>query len=461
MLNLLKEGRKVVENFASFRKKTVKGNGAIMKFNKLSKILGLSVTSLLASAFVQAELLMVSPEEAGFDSEKLEAIIERADSVYEAGSLPNYVIALAKDGKVFFTASRGNRTIGIDSPVGMDTLFPLASMSKPIASSAIFHLIEQGKLTLDSELSEFYPEFESMLVAENGSLDAQFEDISRPITILDLLTHTSGIEYRTAIGGTTDVADLYEEIGLIDACLSASENMELLAQLPLIAQPGEIWNYSISVDVLGAVVEAIAGIPLGRYVAENLFSPIGISESAWRHSDQTLNEKFATLYNPPFVGQTPIGLSGNEGIEWNLAASERYSACPVGSQQRIFDMGGSGLVGNATDYLIYGMMIANLGEYDGKRILSEDSVNKQLTKQVTAAENIRGIQGRFFGAGFGYSLDPDTGLADSYGWGGSNGTGFFVDPLDGTVGVLMTSCYRCRLSFTAAVEEIVDGARLN
>ena len=87
--------------------------------------------------------------------------MDRADSVYEAGLIPNYVIAIAKDGKVFFTASRGNRTIGTESPVGMDTLFPLASMSKPVASSAIFHLIEQGKLSLDSELSEVYPEFES------------------------------------------------------------------------------------------------------------------------------------------------------------------------------------------------------------------------------------------------------------------------------------------------------------
>ena len=129
----------------------------------------------------------VTPEEVGFDSEKLAAIVARADSVYEAGLLPNYVIALAKDGKVFFTASRGDRTIGTDSPVDMDTLFPLASMSKPIASSAIFHLIEQGELTLDSKLSDFYPEFESMLVAENGSLDAQFEDLTRPITILDFV----------------------------------------------------------------------------------------------------------------------------------------------------------------------------------------------------------------------------------------------------------------------------------
>ena len=436
-----------------------------MKFNKLSKILGLSVTSLLASAFVQAELPMVSPEDVGFDSEKLEAIIERADSVYEAGLIPNYVIALAKDGKMFFTASRGNRTIGSNSPVGMDTLFPLASMSKPIASSAIFHLIEQGELALDSKLSDFYPEFESMLVAENGSLDAQFEDASRPITILDLLTHTSGIEYRTAIGGTTDVAELYEEIGLIDACLSAAENMELLAQLPLIAQPGERWNYSISIDVLGAVIERVSGLPLGDYVAENIFGPLGITESAWKHSDDRLNSHYATLYNPPANGQVALGQIGDNEIDWRLSESERYSACPVGSQVRTFDMGGSGLVGTATDYLIYSMMVANRGEYNGARVLGAESIETQTTQTVpTALANLGGSLGggRPFGAGFGIAIVPGTiDEPDYFSWGGSNNTGFFIDPTDGTVGVQMSSCYRCRQALIPDIEQIVDEARLD
>ena len=279
-----------------------------MKFTKLSKILKLYAGFFLVSGFAQAELPMVSPEDVGFDSERLEAIVERADSVYEAGLIPNYVIALAKDGKMFFSASRGNRTIGTDSPVGMDTLYPLASMSKPIASSAIFHLIEQGKLSLNSELSEFYPEFDSMLVAENGSLDAQFEEASRPITILDLLSHTGGIEYGASISGVGDVAELYDEIGLINACLSAAENMELLAQLPLIAQPGEKWNYSVSIDVLGAVIEKVSGMSLGQYAAANIFEPIGIKDSAWTHSDQRLSSHYATLYNPPVNGQVAIGL---------------------------------------------------------------------------------------------------------------------------------------------------------
>ena len=285
-----------------------------MKFNELSKVSLLNAAFLFASSLVQAELPMVSPEEVGFDSDKLEAIIERADSVYEAGLIPNYVIALAKDGKMFLKHLEGNRTIGTDSPVGLDTLYPLASMSKPIASSAIFHLIEQGKLSLNSELREFYPEFDSMLVAENGSLDAQFEEASRPITILDLLSHTGGIEYGASISGVGDVAELYDEIGLINGCLSAAENMELLAQLPLVAQPGEKWNYSVSTDILGAVIEKVAGMSLGEYAAANILEPIGITDSAWKHSDQRLSSKYATLYNPPLNGQVAIGQSGKREL---------------------------------------------------------------------------------------------------------------------------------------------------
>ena len=106
------------------------------------------------------------------------------------------------------------------------------------------------------------------------------------------------------------------------------------------------------------------------------------------------------------------------------------------------------------------MMIAKLGEYNGTRVLSEDSVTAQLTQQVPAAANINGIEGRFFGAGFGYSVDPDVGIADSYGWGGSNNTGFSVDPLDGTVAVQMSSCYRCRQAMMVDIEQIIADSRL-
>lgn len=420
-----------------------------------------SLSIFLTSSGFSSELTRITPEEAGYDSSKLAKITEQADSVYEAGLIPNYVIALAKDGKIFFSASRGNRILGTDDPVGLNTLYPMASMSKPIASSAIFKLIEQGKLTLESELREFYPDFETMFVAQNGDLNAQFEESERAITILDLITHTAGIEYRSAIGGTTDVADLYEELGLIDACMTAAENMELLSQIPLIAQPGELWNYSVSIDILGAVVEVISGEPLGEFVRKNIFEPIGITDSAWRHSDSRIASHFATLYNPPPLGVPAIGKDGGDSVDWQLSESTRYSACPVGTQVRTFDMGGSGLVGNAVDYLIYASMMAGYGEFLGTRVLKSESVEAQFTKHASAAERVMGNDLRNFGAGFGIQLlDASEEEVDYYSWGGSNNTGFFIDP-DGTVGVQLSSCYRCRQALIPNIEQIVDEARID
>lgn len=431
-------------------------------FNTIKLLICSSCFSIIfISSSFSAELPRITPEEAGYDSAKLAKITEQANSVYEAGLIPNYVIVLAKDGKIFFTASRGNRILGTDDPVGLDTLYPLASMSKPIASSAIFKLIEQRELTLDSELSEFYPEFEAMFVSPNGDLDAQFEESERAITIRDLITHTAGLEYRSTIGGTTDIAGLYEDLRLIDPCMTAAENMELLSQIPLIAHPGEKWNYSVSIDILGAVVEAVSGEPLGEFVRKNIFEPIGITDSAWRHSDSRIESHFATLYTPPSPGFAAIGKDGGDGVDWQLSESTRYSACPVGTQVRTFDMGGSGLVGNAVDYIIYASMIAGYGEFLDTRVLQSESVEAQFTKHVAVAENVMGNELTDFGAGFGIRLlEVGEEDVDYYSWAGSNNTGFFIDP-DGTVGVQLSSCYRCRQALIPNIEQIVDEARVD
>jgi len=428
----------------------------------------LRMTLLLPIFFngkVFAQLPTITPEEAGFDSSKLAEVTNQANTVYEAGLIPNYVIALAKDGKIFFSASRGNRVIGENDPVGMDTLFPLASMSKPVVSSAIFKLIEDGELALETELREIYPQFNDMVVAERGYLDAQFEEADRAITILDLLTHTSGLEYATSVTGRSGVADLYEELGLMNSCLSASENMELLAQLPLISQPGENWVYSVATDVLGAVVEAVSGEPLGNYVERAIFNPLGMENSAWRFSNETLESRYALIYNSPAPGEPILGDVDNSGVNFQLLQTdvgcEILPRSPVGAGGIAFDSGGGGMIGTATDYLRYASMIAGLGRFDDVRILEESSVIAQTTQLVEAAQNINGGPNNF-GAGFGIVLSPDESDAvDYYFWGGAYNTGFFIDPKDGTVGVQMSSCLGCRQALIPNIEQIVDDARID
>jgi len=433
---------------------------------QIQKLLGITLLSpILFNGEVFAQLPTITPEEAGFDSAKLAEVTDQANTVYEAGLIPNYVIALAKDGKGFFSASRGNRILGENDTVDMNTLYPLASMSKPVVSSAIFKLIEDGELTLETELREIYPQFNDMVVAENGYLEAQFEEAERAITILDLLTHTSGLEYATSVTGRSGVADLYEELGLINSCLSASENMDLLSQLPLISQPGENWIYSVATDVLGAVIEAVAGESLGSYVGRTIFDPLGMENSAWRFSNEVLESRYALIYNSPGPGEPSLGAIDGTGINFQLTNTgvgcEILPRSPVGTDGIAFDSGGGGMIGTATDYLRYASMIAGLGRFNDARVLEERSVIAQTTQLVEAAQNInRGPNN--FGAGFGIVLSDDgSDAVDYYFWGGAYNTGFFVDPKDGTVGVQMSSCLGCRQALIPSIEQIVDEARIN
>ena len=415
---------------------------------------------LTTSQTVLAQFEEASPIEVGYDPEILSQINDRANLVYDAGLIPNYVIVIAKEDKLFFTAARGNRTIGTDTPVGLNTLFPLASMSKPVTSSAIALLIERGELSLESRLADFYPQFGSMLVAPNGSLASQFEPAIAPITIEDLLTHRSGLTYRTQIAGTTEVAELYEDIGLIDACLSPDENMGLLSEIPLIAQPGKIWNYSVSVDVLSAVIGIATGQRLGEFVSQNIFAPIGIKDSKWIHSQADLDQNFATLYQPATGGRSALGIVNDESIDWQLVESDRYELCPAGSPSRKFDEGGSGLVGTAIDYLTYAAMIANSGEFNGVRVLAEETVDLQLRERLDISAFQTSETKRGFGIGFGIVYEEDNSTVDYVFWGGSNNTQFFIDPKSKTVGAIMSSCFRCRQSMVGDIKSIVDSALL-
>ena len=145
------------------------------------------------------DFAVVTPEEAGFSSDKLAEIKDRFDSLYEDGRIPNYVIGLYNGNQRFYSAMRGNTKLEGGTPVDLDTIYPLASMTKPVASTAIFRLIQDGYLSLDTKLSKFYPLFKNMFVAPNGSFEENFEEAKREITIKDLLTHTSGFTYQTFV----------------------------------------------------------------------------------------------------------------------------------------------------------------------------------------------------------------------------------------------------------------------
>ena len=435
-----------------------------------ARILLLSLcTALLSisfSAIVSADALpQISAEDAGFDEGKLHEITERLDVLYEDGRIPSYVFALAKEGSLFFSTVRGETVVGGNEPVDLETMYWIASMSKPVVSTAIFQLIEEGLLSLDSELKDFFPIFSDMFVAPNGDFDAQFEEASRPVTVLDLLTHTSGFTYGESVIGFGDVAKLYDELGLINRCITRDENMELLSQIPLVAQPGQTFNYSVSVDILGGILEVVTGKKVSDYVAERIMAPLKMNNSSFVITEE---DKVANVYVPPSPGNRPLGrISGSE-IEWKIAKSTAGSGpCPMGTPNALFDSSGGGLFASGNDYLRFLSMVANYGEFEGTQVLQRKSVEQQLRNLVPglgleafAAQFGEAAAFMSFGGGYGIKQQPDNlDEVDYFFWGGAANTAFWIDPIDGSVGIFFTAFYPGQYNISDDLEQIVDDAR--
>ena len=165
-----------------------------------------SLLCLFCIANVSADLEDITADQAGYSEQKLSAIKGKLDPLVDSGRIPNYLVALAKNGKIFYKAIRGNAALDRPEPVTLDTIYWLASMSKPVVSTAVFQMIEEGKLSLEDPLNSFFPIFDDLLVAPRGSFDSSFEELSRPITIKDLLTHTSGFTYGETVIGLGDLS---------------------------------------------------------------------------------------------------------------------------------------------------------------------------------------------------------------------------------------------------------------
>ena len=432
------------------------------------------LTTLVASA---VEFEQITPEQAGFSEEKLSAIERRFDALYESGRIPNYAIGLYSGKKRFYSKSKGTIEIDGGANVGLDTIYPLASMTKPIVSTAIMRLIQDGKLSLDSKLGDFYPEFRNMFVAPGGSFEATFQEAKREITIKDLLTHTSGFTYHTFVTGQGDVAKQYDD--LLVFWLSSEDTMDghmsTLSQIPLLAHPGETFTYSISVDVLGAVIEKVTGMRMSDYLEEIIFEPLGMKDSAFFVPESNLNN-FAGYYQPlKGLNQSRGQALSNEAkttqgaTEWQIQKGSVFGNL-VATKPPSFDSGGAGLYSTINDYARYCAMILNGGSIDGKEILNPQTLDlhlSDLTPQLTSADFGRdfgeGAAFMKFGGGYGIKYEGDPGSdvgVDYYFWGGAFNTFFWIDRDSGHFGVFATNHSPPQYNISDDIEQIVDEAKL-
>lgn len=344
------------------------------------------------------------PEQVGMSSERLERLTDRMQWYIDEGKVAGTVTLIAREGKVVHYRAQGFKNREEKVPMKEDDIFVIMSMTKPLVSTALMMLFEEGHFLLSDPISKFLPEYENLKVGgENG------ESVpARPITFRDALTHTSGVG-RAPRGGERP-----ENI---------REAVAQLAQTPLSFQPGDRWSYGNSTDLCAALVEVISGQDLDTFMRERIFNPLGMHDTHYNVPAEKANRR-PTLYVP----------NREDGS---------ITARPLGPPRTTTVFRGvAGLSSTAGDYFKFHQMILNGGEYNGVRLLSPKTIDLMITNHV--GDHEVNIAGPGYGFGLGYSVLLDPGKAygaaspGTFGWGGAWGTYFFVDPVEELIVIFMT-----------------------
>ena len=371
------------------------------------------------------------------------------DSYVRTGKMPGIVAAIGRPGQPPVFVSAGRTALAPNAPaVGPDTLWRVYSMTKPITAMAAMILIEEGKLGLDQPLSDIYPAYKQMRVLTNADASLESRPATRPIPIRNLLTHTAGLGYSITTKGP--LLKEYERLGIVPFAANAQveaalrpkrpanlqQFAERVATLPLIAEPGTKWSYSIGLDVLAAVVEKVGGMPFERFVQTRLFTPLKMNSSYWQVPASAAN-RLVTNYT--FLGDRLVPV--------DPAARSVFLQAPS------FPYGGAGLVMSARDYDRFLQMLQNGGMVDGVRVMKPETVKLAMSNLLPVGVSFGGVSGSTGGSGggvpTGYGAGGSVTLADTpggpgkgtYGWGGAAGTVAYVDPTRGLRGTIMVNYF--------------------
>ncbi len=378
---------------------------------------------LLAStaAFADDPLPRAKPEEVGLSSERLARIGAALKADIEAGRIPGAVIAIARHGKLVALDAYGWRDKAAGIAMTTDTIFNIASMTKPMTAVGALMLYEQGKLLIDDPVAKYFPKFAGMRVAArdaNGEPTTETVPADRQITIQDLMRHTSGIIYggrghtvvhRMYPAGSGDASRHYDGAAFLDR----------LASLPLLYQPATVWDYGFGLDVLGLAIEQISKQSLGQYLQANLFAPLGMTDTGF-----SISPDKAARYARPLPADPDTG--------------KPQPRSPELTQPLKFECGGGCAASTAPDYLRFAMMLMNRGRSGEARLLGRKTVDYMLADQL--GPNIRNLVGNAdptradYGFGLGVAVRTTPGVVRMMGsvgqfsWPGASGTDWWVDP---------------------------------
>ena len=375
------------------------------------------------------------PEKLGLSSGRLARIKTWMQGYVDDGKLPGATTLVARHGKVVFCETTGYGDVEEKKPLAQDSILRFYSMSKPITAAAVMMLYEKGLFQLDDPLSDFIPAFKHMQVYRSGSGDNMIAmPAPTPITIHQLLTHTSGLTY----GGENEggVPGLYAEKRTDfypnDGPLASV--VDRLANIPLEFDPGSRWGYSVSFDVLGRLVEVVSGEPLDMFLKEHIFDPLGMEDTGF-FVPEAKHDRFVSLYQ--FTPESKMVLMES--------AADSSLTQPVETLS-----GGGGLVSTLKDYFLFTEMLRNKGVLEGNRLLGRKSVELMTLNHLPGDLADMGqptfCETTYEGIGFGLSMsvviDPAKakilGTPGEYAWGGYAGTAFFVDPKEDVTVIFLT-----------------------
>jgi CubicO group peptidase (beta-lactamase class C family) len=407
---------------------------------QLSKRLPIVLVATAGSlaAFADQPKPVNRPEELGFASDRLERVTKAFQGYVDSGQIPGAVVLIARKDKVAYFQAFGYRDREQKIPMTPDTIFRLASMTKPIVSVGAMMLAEEAKLDIAAPVSQYLPEFKDLKVsveqvdAATGKKETVLQSPVRPVTVQDLLRHTAGLVYGPPIG-SGPIPDAYREANVSDRNQTLAEFVTKIAKLPLAHQPGEVWEYSMATDVLGRVIEVASGMELDVFVEERITKPLGMTSTGF-YLHEADRDRIAQPQTDAATGKRPPMFDAAQKPKW-------FS-------------GGGGAVSTAADYLLFCQMLLHDGSVGSIRLLSPSTVNLMTSNALHPSIQYGGAaQTRFndigptpaMGQGFGLGFAVRTekggnslpGSVGSFYWTGAYGTTFYIDPKQQLVIIMM------------------------
>jgi CubicO group peptidase (beta-lactamase class C family) len=367
-------------------------------------------------------LPQAKPESIGLSPSRLQKLSDAFKREVDKGTLPGATVLVARKGQVGWFDAIGRQSPAESRPMAHDTIFRIFSMTKPIVSVGIMMLVEEGQLLLVDPVAKFIPEFAKQKVGVENNGRLELVDVIRPMTVQDLLRHTSGITYDHT--GNRMVQQLYKEAPLRNRKMTNAEHAAMVAGLPLICQPGAEWNYSRSTDILGRIIEVVSGKTLGAFLTERILAPLQMAETAFFAAKENAGRLAEPFANDPWTGE----------------AVKPFDML----EQPAMESGGGGLVSTTMDYARFCAMLLNRGTLDGNRIIGRKTLELMASDHLSPQVNIMGdLVPPGHGFGLGFAVRRETGIAPFAGsvgqffWSGAAGTFFWIDPKEDLFAVFM------------------------